>query len=147
MDTLDPSIIQFLENQTAATICCVNDQGMPYCFNAFYAFDTNGMKLYFKSQLSKTHHGSIIDKHTHVSGTILPDTLDKVLVKGVQFVGNVHKNDFFDVGAAMHYHTRHPMAMAVPGEMWTIELSYIKYTDNAMGFGHKTIWKKDDFEL
>lgn len=147
MENMDSHIVSFMQAQTAATICCIDDHHRPYCFNAFYAFDESKATIYFKSQLMKTHHGPLLSEREHVSGTIVPDELDKVLVKGIQFVGRVQKNDIFDIQSAMHYHTRHPMAMAVPGEMWTIHVDYIKFTDNAMGFGHKLIWQREGFSL
>lgn len=140
---MDASIIEFIEQQTAATICCIDPEGNPYCFNAFYSFDKDKHCLYFKSALIGTHHGKIIERQSSVAGTILPDTLDKIMVKGIQFNGEVTKNDLFNVSAAMHYHTRHPMAMAVPGDMWTLHLSFIKFTDNSRGFGTKIVWQQE----
>ena len=34
------NIIRFLQKQTCATISLVDEQGRPYCFNCFYAFNS-----------------------------------------------------------------------------------------------------------
>lgn len=143
---MNASIVEFIENQTVATICCVDEAGNPYCFNSFYSFDSNKSCLYIKSSAMGTHHGPIIQKNPDIAGTIVMDELHKIQVKGIQFTGKITKNDLFNVAAAMHYHTRHPMAMAVPGELWTIQLQSVKYTDNSMGFGSKVHWEAENKE-
>jgi uncharacterized protein YhbP (UPF0306 family) len=30
----------------------------------------------------------------------------------------------------------------MPGEIWTIKINRIKYTDNTLGFGKKIIWER-----
>lgn len=143
---MDASIIEFIEIQTVATICCVDEDGLPYCFNSFFSFDKKNDCLYFKSSANSTHHGKLLQKNEQVAGTILMDKLDKILVKGIQFSGRAVKNDLFNVAAAMHYHTRHPMALAVPGDMWTLHLDQVKFTDNAKGFGTKVSWERGGSE-
>ena len=140
---MDVSIIEFIEAQTVANICCVDEDKRPYCFSSFFSFDKKNHCLYIKSAVN-THHGGLIQKNNAVAGTIVMDNLDKVLVKGIQFQGVITKNDLFNVAAAMHYHTKHPMAMAVPGDMWTLQLQYIKYTDNTRGFGTKVYWDREE---
>lgn len=132
-------IVSFLKAQTCANICSLDEDNLPYCFTCFYVFDEAQQCLYFKSQMN-TRHAKILDKDGTAAGTILEDNLDKVLVKGVQFQALIKRNSIFDVTASIMYHTHYPMATAVPGEMWTVQLSQIKFTDNSRGFGHKSIW-------
>lgn len=49
------SINQFINDQSCATICCISEQGTPYCFNCFYAYDEKNALLYFKSSPSSNH--------------------------------------------------------------------------------------------
>ena len=74
------SIIQFIKKQTCASICCVDKNGSPYCFSCFYAFNSDEGLLYFKSS-SGTRHSEIISENPCIAGTILPDRLNKLMVK------------------------------------------------------------------
>lgn len=132
-------MVSFMKAQTCASICCVDAAGQPYCFTCFYVFDEVAQCLYFKSQM-QTHHASLLEMNGNSAGTILEDNLDKVLVKGIQFQGLIQRNSIFDVAASMQYHAHYPMAAAVPGEMWTVYLNNMKFTDNSRGFGHKSHW-------
>lgn len=140
---MDEKIIAFLEATTCASISCLDENGAIYSFNSFISFDKNSQSCYFKSSSNSTTHGKLLKENPQVSGTILPDTLEVNAIKGIQFKGAVKMNSIFDVSQAMHYHTKYPMAMAVPGDMWTLQFHWIKYTDNTLGFGTKIEWEKD----
>lgn len=132
-------IVNFLKGQTCANICGIDADHLPYCFTCFYVFDEVQQCLYFKSQMN-TKHAQLLEANGAGAGTILEDNLDKILVKGIQFQGLVKRNSIFDVAASMKYHAHYPMAVAVPGDMWTVYLEQIKFTDNSKGFGHKSHW-------
>lgn len=136
-------MVSFLKAQTCANICCLDEEGQPYCFTCFFVFDETAKCLYFKSQM-QTHHAKLLEINGSCAGTVLEDNLDKLLVKGVQFQGLVKRNSIFDVAANMQYHAHYPIAAAVPGEMWTVYLKNIKFTDNSRGFGHKSHWVNDE---
>ncbi|OJV53634.1 MAG: hypothetical protein BGO31_01875 [Bacteroidetes bacterium 43-16] len=138
-------IVGFLKGQTCANICCVDEDNLPYCFTCFYVFDEVQQCLYFKSQMN-THHAQLLEANGKSAGTILEDHLDKILVKGIQFRGLVKRNSIFDVAASIQYHAHYPMAVAVPGDMWTVYLQDIKFTDNSKGFGHKAHWSVNEAE-
>jgi hypothetical protein len=36
------------------------------------------------------------------------------------------------------------MALAMPGHIWTIQLTEIKMTDNTLGFGKKIAWSRSE---
>src|SRR5665647_1153673 len=81
---MNETIIRFLQRQTCATICCVDEQGNPYCFSCFYAFNREEGLLYFKSSAG-SHHAALLKENPFIAGTILPDKLNKLLAKGLQF--------------------------------------------------------------
>ncbi len=136
-------VVSFLKAQTCANICCMDENNMPYCFTCFFVFDEVKQCLYFKSQMN-THHAKLIENNGHSAGTVLEDNLDKIMVKGVQFQALIKRNSIFDVAASIMYHAHYPMAAAVPGDMWTVHLKNIKFTDNSRGFGHKTLWQANE---
>lgn len=131
----------YLENQTCANICSVDPDGLPYCFSCFYLFDKENGLLYFKSS-AETYHAKCLVKNGKVAGTILPDKLDKLKVKGLQFRGEVLLKDHrFSERSSKLYHRHYPMALIIPGEIWTIRLSSIKFTDSTLGIGKKLHWE------
>lgn len=141
---MNETITRFLQQQTCATICCVDEQGTPWCFSCFYAFNYKEGLLYFKSS-AEAHHSALMKKNPLIAGTILPDKLNTILVKGVQFEGIVLDANHPMTGQASgYYHKKHPMALAVPGEIWTIQISHIKMTDSTMGFGKKIEWNRGE---
>ena len=79
---MNESIIQFIKEQTFTSICCVDETGKPYCFSCFYAFNSIAGLLYFKSSAG-SHHAQLMKKNPFVAGTILPDKLNQILIKGI----------------------------------------------------------------
>ncbi|MBI2729545.1 MAG: pyridoxamine 5'-phosphate oxidase family protein [Sphingobacteriales bacterium] len=137
-------ITQFIQKQTCATVCCVDEQGKPYCFNCFYVFNSEEGLLYFKSS-PQSHHSALMKKKSFISGTILPDKLHALLVKGVQFEAIALNEDHpLSKPASAYYHKKHPLALAMPGETWTLQISRIKMTDRTLGFGKKITWNRDE---
>jgi uncharacterized protein len=142
---MNESIIHFLQQQTCATVCCVNETFKPWCFNCFYVFNPELGVIYYKSSQG-TQHSAILKSNPEVAGTILPDKLNKLLVKGVQFEGILLEpgHPLAAHGAAQYY-KKNPLALAMPGEIWTIQLNHIKMTDSTKGFGKKITWDRAEF--
>ena len=139
---VDERIISFIDSNTNLTLA-VSENNKPYCANCFYAFDKENLFLVFKSKLS-TNNIEIALKNSSVAGTIVPDSLDKLHVKGIQFTGKVKQADGENLSAAKKiYYLKYPFAMALPGELWIIELHTLKYTDNTLGFGKRLEWVKE----
>jgi len=132
----------FLEENTCASFACLDALGHPYCFTCFYAVDLKEGLLYFKSSNDSNHAGYLKSSH-FVAGTILPDKLNKLQVKGIQFEGTVLEfDDILTKSAGLHYYKTNPMAVAMAGEIWTVQLNRVKYTDSTLGFGKKIIWER-----
>lgn len=137
---MNKKIIAFILEQTTASVCCVDGDGAPKCFSCFYAFNSEEGLLYYKSAASSNHSISI-KKNPFVAGTVLPDKLNKLVVKGIQFEGFVLDAVHPEAQkASQYYHKKHPMALAIPGDMWTIQINHIKMTDSTIGFGKKCEW-------
>lgn len=144
---MNENIIKFLLQQTCATISCVDEQGKPYCFNCFYAFNNETGMLYFKST-GASYHSSLLKQNPFVAGTILPDKLNKLFVKGVQFDGIVLYDDSpLTRQASGCYYKKNPMALAMSGELWSIQINHIKMTDSTKGFGTKITWERSEEPL
>ncbi|MBK9660430.1 MAG: pyridoxamine 5'-phosphate oxidase family protein [Chitinophagaceae bacterium] len=138
------SIKQFINKQTCVTVCCADEQGNPYCFSCFYAFDEKAGFLFYKSSMA-TRHSTILLNNSVIAGTILPDKLNFMQIKGIQLEGIVLSLDDPQANhASSHYYKKHPMALAIPGEIWTIQINTIKFTDNSFGLVKKISWNRNE---
>lgn len=137
----DP-IIHFLEEQTCASLCCIDERGNPYCFSCFFAFNAADGLLYFKSSV-ESWHALLIAKNPVIAGTVLPDKLNRLLIKGIQLTGTVLSADHpLTQKAQFFYHKKFPMALAMTGRVYTIEINSIKMTDSSRLPGKKFLWNK-----
>lgn len=134
-------IAAFLQEQSVVSIATtVNDE--PYCASCYYAFEPTENLLVFKSD-SDTKHIEDALRNNHVAGTVLPDKITKAKVKGVQFNGLFMKAEGA-VGkkAKETYLRKFPVASIFRGDIWVIELSRVKFTDNTLVFGKKLLWER-----
>lgn len=133
----------FIQEQNCASICCIDEEGKPYCFSCFYAFNTEAVFLYFKSS-ANSQHALLMKKNPFVAGTILPDKLNKISIKGIQFEAVVLDTQQPLVKRTLGiYLKKHPLALAIPGEIWALQINKIKMTDSTLGFGKKINWERE----
>jgi uncharacterized protein YhbP (UPF0306 family) len=138
---MNERIVDFINQQRVAGVCCVDAENNPYCFSCFYAFDKERNLLYFKSGAA-AHHSQLLIQKPVVAGTIQPDKLNTLAIKGVQFTGRIlDAKDEACSQAETVYHKRFPFALAMPGEVCTLQLEVIKMTDNTLSFGKKLHWQ------
>lgn len=144
---MNEKIIAFILKQTCGSLCCVDADGKPWCFSFFYSFNKEDGLLYYKSS-DDTKHSAAIKLNPFVAGTILPDKLSLLQIKGVQFDGVILSfDDPLAKGAYAAYHKKFPFSIAMPGQIWTIRLDAIKFTDNSLGFGTKLKWNRGEMSL
>ncbi len=81
-----------------------------------------------------------------VSGTIALETEKIGMIRGLQFkailkrAGNSLMDEF-----RLLYLKRFPYALLKGGDLWILELTELKFTDNRLGFGKKLKWEKPGF--
>lgn len=132
----------FISKNKIASICFVTEQNQPYCVTCFYYFDKASFSLVFKSSKGTTHD-SFIREGAIISGTILPDKLDFLKLKGIQFSGVLMKEDEIESnGLKGKYTKKYLIGAAIPGYVWAARLTFVKFTDNSLGFGSKSIWQE-----
>lgn len=138
-ETLE-KIAKFIKRHHVLTLATVSADGEPYCANAFYAYDAKRNVLIFTSDAS-TRHAAEMSASPAVAVSIVLETRIVGRIQGVQICGTVSQGDDAD---RKIYLRRFPYAAAM-GEMtlWRIEPTFIKLTDNTLGFGKKLIWNKD----
>lgn len=135
-------LTDFIHDNKIATICCLDSDNKPYCFNCFYVFEPVEKLLFFKSSDS-TFHSQSLKVNAEISGTILPSKANILALKGLQFSGYVLYDNFpLNISPASYYHQRNPMALAKSGEVWCIQITKAKMTDSTKVFGEKLVWEK-----
>ncbi len=136
---IDKRISKFIGRHLVMTLATLSEDGSPYCANCFYAYDAERNLLIFTSDIS-TRHASRFDSYTRVAASIVLETRIVGRVEGLQLCGSVSRAD---AAAKRRYIARFPYAAAAPLTLWAIEIDYMKFTDNTLGFGKKLIWQKE----
>lgn len=138
---MDERIVKFISSQKCITICTA-ENNKPYCANCFYAFIPEENILVFKSDRNTKHISQAL-ANNYVAGTILADVETTGTLRGIQFTAafNIPSDNLVEKSKKAYYN-RFPFALAVPGDLWTVELVTVKLTDNILGFGKKLNWQK-----
>lgn len=134
-------IADFIKKQRVATVCCIDEKKQPYCFNCYFAYEESEQLIAFKTSPHTYHAANMLINPT-VAGTILPDKLSTVHVQGVQFEGEyvMTVSDEITKLASQIFYKKYPFAKAMPGELWIIRLTHMKFTDSTLGIGKKLEW-------
>ncbi|MBL0331214.1 MAG: hypothetical protein IPP64_17785 [Bacteroidetes bacterium] len=140
MNPIPDKLAAFLQENKISTVCFIDYENNPYCINCFYSFDEESLILVFKSAVGTTHQ-KLTKPMACISGTILPNVIDTLKLKGIQFTGKIIENEEIDkLQLNLKYVKKYPMSLAVMGYVWAVRLDFLKFTDNTLGFGNKTIW-------
>ena len=134
---MDERFIKFIKKHHVLTLATVNGEGMPYVANCFYAFDTKRNLFVFTSDLA-TRHGAEMAANSSVALSIVLETRIVGRVQGLQVTGRAERGDD---EARKCYIKRFPYAAAADLELWMVEPTMMKLTDNTLGFGKKLVWQ------
>jgi len=139
MTEIDKRIIAFIKKHhvlTLATSCNNN----PYCCNCFYTYVEDENMFVFTSDRG-TKHISDIAEQDYVAGSVVLETSVIGKIQGIQFTGIISEpKDELLKKVKNAYLKRFPFAALMDTTLWVVKLSYIKMTDNRLGFGKKLIW-------
>lgn len=134
---IDERIIKFIKRHHTLTLATVSKEGLPYCAACFYVYDKERNRLIFTSDDSTRHAQEMADNAT-VACAITLETRIVGKVQGVQICGRAERGDDKDRAC---YIARFPYAAMALLAIWAVEPSFIKLTDNTLGFGKKLIWE------
>lgn len=133
-------IAKFIRRHHVLTLATLSADGEPYCSNAFYAYDSKRNVLVFTSD-DATSHVAHMRASAAVAASIVLETRIVGRIQGVQICGTAAEGSDED---RKLYLKRFPYAAAMGATtLWRIEPTFIKLTDNTLGFGKKLIWKRD----
>ncbi len=133
---MDQRIIKFIKRHHVLTLATAVGN-IPYCANAFYAFDAERHRLIFTTDSAATRHGQEMTTNPTVAASIVWETKLVGRIQGAQITGRIAKGDTQD---EKRYIKRFPYAALSDLSLWVVDMQGVKYTDNTLGFGTKLIW-------
>ena len=137
----DDRIVGFLKRHHVLTLATSVDNA-PYCASLFYAWLEEEQAFVFSSSLA-TRHADDALKNNKVAGNVVLESKTIGKLQGVQLLGHMYRPEGELLAKAKtHYLKRFPYAAVVDLELWMLEATWIKMTDNTLGFGKKRIWQK-----
>jgi len=140
MEKVDQKIIKFIKKHHVLTLATAID-GNPYCANCFYSYLEDENMLVFTSDL-KTKHIQDVLENNFVAGSIVLETRIIGKIQGLQFNGfMVDVDEKLAEKVRKSYIKKFPFAMLMETQLWALELTFLKFTDNTLGFGKKLIWE------
>jgi len=138
---IDERIVRFFRKHHVLTIA-TSIGNEPWCANCFYVYLEDENSLVFTTG-PETRHGQEFLKNRLVAGSVVLETLVIGKIRGIQFQGIVSEpGGELAEKSKRSYLKRFPVAMLMDTHLWIVELTYIKMTDNRMGFGKKLVWTK-----
>ena len=138
---IEKGIIRFFKKHHVLTIAtAVSNE--PWCANCFYVYLEEENSLVFTTD-PDTRHGQEFIRNPLVAGSVVLETRIIGKIRGIQFQGIVSEpTDKLLQKAKSAYLKRFPVAILMETHLWIVDLTYIKMTDNRLGFGKKMIWKE-----
>lgn len=118
------------------------EQCVPYCCNLFYAYDPIRNLFVVTSSMSTVHSQQVVENRS-VAGSVVLESKMVGKLQGLQFCGQMSRPQGQELkDAKTLYLKAFPFAAVMDLEIWIVELTYAKFTDNNLGFGKKLIWEK-----
>ena len=140
-DTPEKRVVDFIKEHHVLTLATsVGNQ--PYCANCFYSYLEDDNILVFSSD-EGTRHIDDVRENNLVAASIVLETKTIGKIQGAQIMGKLIEADgdlLKKVKKA--YLRRFPYAILKSTKLWVFDVSYIKMTDNRLGFGKKLIWER-----
>ena len=137
---IDKRIVDFIKRHHVLTLATTSSEGVPYCAACFYAYNKERNRLIFTSDDSTRHAQEMLENSKVAIGITL-ETRIVGKVQGAQICGIAERGDESDRAT---YIKRFPYAAVAPLNIWAVTPTFIKLTDNTLGFGKKLIWNSQE---
>ena len=134
-------VVDFFNEHHVLTLATSVDN-QPYCANCFYTYIAEQNILVFSSDENTRHISNVIE-NKKVAASIVLETKTIGKIQGLQLMGDLIEAEgemLKKVNKA--YLKEFPYAILKSTKLWYLDLSYIKMTDNRLGFGKKLVWEK-----
>jgi hypothetical protein len=91
-----------------------------------------------------TKHIMQASHNIYVAGSIVLESNVVGKIQGVQFQGIISEPQGDSLNKARTaYLKRFPVATLMKTTLWVVDLTFLKFTDNNLGFGKKLTWEKE----
>ena len=138
---MDKRIVEFIQEHYLLTLATSNNNSL-YCCNVYYVYDKKQNTLIFSSEKSTKHVQDFL-KNDNVAGAISKETKLVEDIKGVQILGVISELLGTElVKAKKMYIKAFPYSKNMNLSLWKMEISFIKMTNNQLGFGKKLFWQE-----
>ncbi|MDR0667762.1 MAG: pyridoxamine 5'-phosphate oxidase family protein [Prevotellaceae bacterium] len=138
MYSIDKRILDFIHRHHVLTLATCAD-ATPYCAHLFYAYIDDDNVFVVASE-ARTRHLDEALKNPRVAGAVVLETKVVGLLRGLQWQGVLFLPDGeLQRKARRAYLRRFPFAVLHNAPLWAIRPTFLKYTDNRLGFGKKII--------
>ncbi|NOZ46585.1 MAG: hypothetical protein GXO79_07355 [Chlorobi bacterium] len=140
MKAIPEKIISFIKKHHVLTLA-TSVKNEPYCANCFYVYLKEQNVFVFTSDLSTKHiQDTLINNY--VAGSVVLETSVVGKIQGIQFNGYLiqPEEEMLKI-ANKAYMKKYPFAQLMKTQLWVLHLTFIKLTDNRLGFGKKLIWE------
>ena len=130
---IDRRVIRFFRKHHVLTIA-TSSGNEPWCANCFYVYLKDDNVLVFTTDY-KTRHGQEFIENPQVAGSVVLETFVTGKIKGIQFQGIVSEpaGEMYEK-VKRAYLRKFPVAALMDTRLWIVGLTYIKMTDNRLGF-------------
>jgi len=136
------SIVRFIDEHHVLTLCTSVNEDI-WSSHCFYVFLPQHKCFIFSSD-SKTKHIRQICHNSFVAASILLESSMVGVLRGLQIQGSVFQLlPSIAKEAERAYCKRFPVANLMDLHLWQLDVTYLKFTDNRLGFGKKLIWARD----
>ena len=145
MIEVDKRIIEFINKHHVLTLA-TSKNNVPYCANCFYVYHKEKNMLVFTTD-HETKHAQDALQQGAVAGSIVLETNVVGKIQGLQLQGKMYEpQDELLKEVKSRYLKRFPVAMLMKTHLWVVELQFLKFTDNRLGFGKKLFWGEEQSE-
>lgn len=136
-----PIISRYIKKLHVLTLC-VGGNSELWCASCFYTYDEKDVAFFIMTE-ETTRHGEIMLRYPSVAGTISGQPKTVMLIKGIQFSGQIDRLHGDEERAARERYTqRFPIARGSAAPIWRLRIDELKMTDNTLGFGTKRFWRR-----
>lgn len=112
--------------------------------HCFYVFLPEQQCFIFSSS-PDTKHMRQVCHNSYVAASIVLESSVVGTLRGLQIQGSVFQLlASLEKEAQRVYCKRFPVANLMELNLWQLDVTYFKFTDNRLGFGKKLIWKRNE---
>ena len=141
MKELEAGMARFIGRHHLMMLATQGGEGV-HAASLFYAWEPESCRFIFTSA-PETLHARHFTADPRVAAAIAPETSRIGRIRGVQLRGRVSRPEAGEQEALERlFRRRFPFAALMSLDLWVLEPEWIKYTDNTLGFGTKSVWER-----